>query len=676
MYNYYRVCNDTVAVIIFAVVSFTFLFPCNRIIPLDRRTIAIVGAVTCYLTKTFIFTTDRLDLLNAVDFDVMILLPSIMIINHIIVHLKETSKIVEQIKGIMKKDPKRGFWIVSLTSLIMSPFLTNDGVCLLLVEPILSVFDDSSDTFSEHYDKHHTLFHSLSENVPDNINTNDLNGVDRVNETSAGNYFTNRQVLIKKSDAIYYLLGLACSANIGSCLTYTGNPQNMIVATDSIKVMPSYKFFVYMILPGIFTWYSTIKWIEKCWDEAKEKELLYLESSDMEKPMDQTDQPTENSEKIGILSENQSNKAAKLSILIEDNDNTKHTANNQSISNSIKQKGSENKKILCFSLFCVTNSDIEQQNYNKINVTSPKSVGSNKQSMASPRSPMSPRRKQARDRAKLINNAIHIVTSPFPYMVLILLGLMIIMIFVDIMPISALICVTAMVMIVSVVVGNHWRGKLVWKEIPTHDNNKSHNNNIIGNEGDNTSNPNNNLIYSDAEHYEMHQENLNDFFEELFNAVDYSLLLIFLGLFIVVENITMTGIPKMIWTQLVGKRPFQTILSVVNISVFVIFTSQLLGNVAVIQLAKPNIVALDDNSKRIAWSIISFVATIGGNLTITGSAANIIVAETARKLDPDINIDFFKHFKVCFGVTLVSCVIGSIILLVIVSIDNMLGSNW
>lgn len=60
-----------------------------------------------------------------------------------------------------------------------------------------------------------------------------------------------------------------------------------------------------------------------------------------------------------------------------------------------------------------------------------------------------------------------------------------------------------------------------------------------------------------------------------------------------------------------------------GISAFVLVASQLLGNVAVVQLAKPNVEDLDDSSKRLAWAVISFVATVGGNLTITGSAGNI-----------------------------------------------------
>ena len=46
---------------------------------------------------------------------------------------------------------------------------------------------------------------------------------------------------------------------------------------------------------------------------------------------------------------------------------------------------------------------------------------------------------------------------------------------------------------------------------------------------------------------EERTESLNDFFEELFNSIDYSLLIIFLGTFVVVANIDSTGIPKYLW---------------------------------------------------------------------------------------------------------------------------------
>ena len=59
---------------------------------------------------------------------------------------------------------------------------------------------------------------------------------------------------LDRADIIYFLLALACSANIGSQITYTGNPQNMLLSQDAISVMPSYKFFIYMLLPSTTVW--------------------------------------------------------------------------------------------------------------------------------------------------------------------------------------------------------------------------------------------------------------------------------------------------------------------------------------------------------------------------------------------------------------------------------------
>ena len=127
---------------------------------------------------------------------------------------------------------------------------------------------------------------------------------------------------------------------------------------------------------------------------------------------------------------------------------------------------------------------------------------------------------------------------------------------------------------------------------------------------------------------------------------------------------------------MVGKKPFRSFSSVACISAFVLIASQLLGNVAVVQLAKPNVETLGEEDRRFAWSVIAFISTIGGNLTITGSAANIIVAEKANRMDATIALDFFKHYKVCFWITLACCFISGGILSLIVLTDNANGSAW
>lgn len=263
----------------------------------------------------------------------------------------------------------------------------------------------------------------------------------------------------------------------------------------------------------------------------------------------------------------------------------------------------------------------------------------------SPAAPMSspvlsPRRKRARERQEMLNQVVPIVTSPIPYVVLLLLIGMIVMIFVDVMSITGLVCISAIIMIMFVVFGNHWCGRPIWAPIPL--NALASNSHKGPSEEEDERRPNRESFDDDPFTEEDKVDSRNEFFEELFKSIDYSLLIIFLGTFLIVANLDSTGIPRLLWyvmayggcccccysrlffvycrTGIVGRVPFQTFGSVVGISLFVLLASQLLGNVAVVEMAKSNVQGLDDQAKRFAWCMISFIATIGGNLTITGSA--------------------------------------------------------
>ncbi len=94
----------------------------------------------------------------------------------------------------IRERPAYGFWLVSFASYVCAPFLTNDGVCLLFVEPIMAAFAGVSAGSPASRDK-----------------TCPATGA--------------RNIGLHRSDALYFLLGLACASDCGSILTYTGNPQ-------------------------------------------------------------------------------------------------------------------------------------------------------------------------------------------------------------------------------------------------------------------------------------------------------------------------------------------------------------------------------------------------------------------------------------------------------------------
>lgn len=78
-YGSTSVVYNIIALIIFVIVSYCFFLPCNNIIPLDRRSASILGATLCYSTRSFLFPHNKMDLLDAIDFDVLVLLGGIMV---------------------------------------------------------------------------------------------------------------------------------------------------------------------------------------------------------------------------------------------------------------------------------------------------------------------------------------------------------------------------------------------------------------------------------------------------------------------------------------------------------------------------------------------------------------------------------------------------------------------
>jgi Na+/H+ antiporter NhaD/arsenite permease-like protein len=67
---------------------------------------------------------------------------------------------------------------------------------------------------------------------------------------------------------------------------------------------------------------------------------------------------------------------------------------------------------------------------------------------------------------------------------------------------------------------------------------------------------------------------------------------------------------------------------------------------------------LPPSEDKKAWLILAWVSTVAGNLSLLGSAANIIVCEQAFRAQPSYNITFWSHLK--FGVpsTLIVTTIG------------------
>jgi hypothetical protein len=163
--------------------------------------------------------------------------------------------------------------------------------------------------------------------------------------------------------------------------------------------------------------------------------------------------------------------------------------------------------------------------------------------------------------------------------------------------------------------------------------------------------------------YDLRRKLINRYIEELFLDIDYNLLVIFTGLFIVSGSFVSTGIPGAIWNAMAGRTAFRDTMSVFLISVYTIVASQLVGNVPLVYMASNEIAVLDDNTQRFGWIVMAWVSTVAGNFMLTGSAANIIVAEKAsRHTTCPVVINAKDHFMVCGLMTLVCIVLGTVII--------------
>ncbi len=133
-------------------------------------------------------------------------------------------------------------------------------------------------------------------------------------------------------------------------------------------------------------------------------------------------------------------------------------------------------------------------------------------------------------------------------------------------------------------------------------------------------------------------------------AIDWNLLVLFSGLFIVVGSLETTGLSSLLFEQI------QPLLSnsIALLSGFTLVLSNMLSNVPAVLLLSPMIENLG-NAKR-DWLTVAMSSTFAGNLTLIGSVANLIVVEIARK--QGIHVSFMTYLRVGVPVTLVTLLIG------------------
>lgn len=139
---------------------------------------------------------------------------------------------------------------------------------------------------------------------------------------------------------------------------------------------------------------------------------------------------------------------------------------------------------------------------------------------------------------------------------------------------------------------------------------------------------------------------------QLWPRIDWSLLLFFAGLFVVVAGLTASGAPAAFFARFpLGAGEGQS--DWLRLGLIFLVGSNIVSNVPFILVVRDQMSALPD--PRLGWEVLAMASTFAGNLTLLGSVANIIVAEAARDVG---GVGFWQYLRVGLPLALGSTLIG------------------
>ncbi len=143
---------------------------------------------------------------------------------------------------------------------------------------------------------------------------------------------------------------------------------------------------------------------------------------------------------------------------------------------------------------------------------------------------------------------------------------------------------------------------------------------------------------------------------ELWPRIDWALLLFFSGLFVVVAGLMKSGVPDTLFARFPLWSPDSAaspLAESLRLSGIFLVGSNIVSNVPFILVIQSQMATLPD--PKLAWELLAVASTFAGNLTLLGSAANIIVAEAAEDIG---GLRFFEHLRVGLPLALLTTLVG------------------
>lgn len=151
----------------------------------------------------------------------------------------------------------------------------------------------------------------------------------------------------------------------------------------------------------------------------------------------------------------------------------------------------------------------------------------------------------------------------------------------------------------------------------------------------------------------------------MMRRADWSVLMMFFGIFVWLDGLNKTKIPEWVWCKLDLDGEIDSAKDIAILTAFVIVGSNVFSNVPLTILVLAQLIPHVSQLNTVLYT--AWVATISGNLTLFGSVANLIVAQKANQT-LNYEFTFWKHLKFGLPSTLIITLLGLLILVGLVNI--------
>lgn len=153
--------------------------------------------------------------------------------------------------------------------------------------------------------------------------------------------------------------------------------------------------------------------------------------------------------------------------------------------------------------------------------------------------------------------------------------------------------------------------------------------------------------------------------DEILSSIEWSTIVFFTGLFIIVGGLEEVGLINKLATLLINATEGHLLFTMLIILWLSAIVSSFLDNIPFVATLIPLILTMETQGVDVMplWWAVSLGACLGGNGTLIGASANIVLASVGEK--QGYPLSFREYFKFGFPLMILSILISTIYLLVI-----------